>query len=207
MTKKIFIMLALVILLTVITGCQNRHSEKEEAVTGDKFVLPPFTKITLYVDGKKMDLKKNDPKVKKLSGEIYKGVINITDAVGGNRTFRPVGFEGDPKVVTKEYLKDTVLIFAEWDKRHNISSKQKEMTLGHQGWEGTPKDKDGNYIINTDGFLVEIYKPNLDSHFGYKKWSDGIGVSLKKPEEPVYWAYVEYDSLNCEKLLNIIVND
>ena len=78
--------MALVILLTVITGCQNRHSDKEEAVTGDKFVLPPFTNITLYVDGKKMDLKKNDPSFKKLSDEIYKSVVNITDGVGGNNT-------------------------------------------------------------------------------------------------------------------------
>lgn len=200
-------MLALVILLSVIAGCQNRHSDQEEVVIGDKFVPPPFTKITLYVDDKKMELKKNDPKFKKLSDEIYKGVLNITDGVGGNRTFHPVGFERDPKVVTKEFLKDTVLIFAEWDKRYNISLKQKEMTLGYQGWEYTPKDKDSNYIINTDGFLVEIYKPNLDSHFGYKKWSDGIGVSLKKPEEPVYWAFVEFMSLNCEKLLDIIIND
>jgi len=79
-------------------------------------------------------------------------------------------------------LKTPREVFIVWSLEQNISLKQQAMTLGYQGWEGAPKDKNGNYIISTVGFLIEIYKPNLDSHFGYKKWSDGIGASKKPPK-------------------------
>ncbi|ACV62688.1 hypothetical protein Dtox_1840 [Desulfofarcimen acetoxidans DSM 771] len=106
MTKKFLIILALVILLIPIIGCQNQHSNQKEAVTGNKFVPPPFTKITVYVDGNKIDLKKDDSKFKTLSDEIYKGIVNITDGVGGQRTFREVGFEKEKE---PDYLKKTFI--------------------------------------------------------------------------------------------------
>ena len=200
MTKKFLIILALVILLIPIIGCQNQHSNQKEAVTGNKFVPPPFTKITVYVDGNKIDLKKDDSKFKTLSDEIYKGIVNITDGVGGQRTFWEVGFEKEKE---PDHFKKNVYIFAEWDKRHKISLNQKENTQGGD-WGNTPRDKEGNYVLNTDGFLVTIYKPNLDSRFAYKAWSDGVGAPLRKPERPVYWAYAKTDSIDYEKLLNIV---
>lgn len=178
-------------ILMSLWGCSQTSSENNLA-SKKKFVPPLPDYITIYIDGKRIDLKKNDPRFKKISEEITRLARNITDGVGGNRTWRPAGFENrmDPKA-----LKDTVIIFAQWEKTHKVSLKQKEMTLGEQGWEGIPKDREGNFVIETDGFMVEIYEKNLDAHLSYKHWLT---------EGKYYWASAIADNLDAKALLKII---
>ncbi|KNZ70138.1 hypothetical protein Tfer_1281 [Thermincola ferriacetica] len=178
-------------ILTSFLGCSTTSSDMNLA-SKTKFVPPPPDYLTIYVEGKRIDLKKNDPRFKNLSEEITRLTRNITDGVGGNRTWRPAGFENQMDSIA---LKDTVIILAQWEKKHKVSLKQKEMTLGEQGWEGSPRDQEGNFVIETDGFMVEIYEKNLDAHLGYKHW-------LTK--EKYYWAGATANNLDAETLLKII---
>jgi len=175
-------------------GCSQTSSENNLA-SKKKFVPPLPDYITIYIDGKRIDLKKNDPRFKKISEEIIRLAINITDGVGGNRTWRPAGFENQ---MDSKALKDTLIILAQWEKTHKVSLKQKEMTLGEQGWEGNPRDREGNFVIETDGFMVEIYKQNLDAHFGYKHW---------RTKGKYYWASATADNLDAKALLKTIENN
>ncbi|ADG83587.1 hypothetical protein [Thermincola potens] len=188
--KVLFVIILSAALMSFL-GCSVTSSSKDSA-SKNKFIPPPPDHITLYVVGKRIDLKKNDPRFKNLSEEITRLTRNITDGVGGNRTWRPAGFENQMDSIA---LKDTVIILAQWEKKHKVSLKQKEMTLGEQGWEGSPRDQEGNFVIETDGFMVEIYEKNLDAHLGYKHW-------LTK--EKYYWAGATANNLDAEALLKII---
>jgi len=179
------------VILMSIFGCSQISSENNLA-SKKKFVPPLPDYITVYVDGKRIDLKKNDPRFKKISEEITRLARNITDGVGGLRSWRPAGFENR---MDSKALKDTVIILAQWEKTNKVSLKQKEMTLGEQGWEGNPRDRKGNFVIETDGFMVEIYEKNLDAHLCYKHWLT---------QGKYYWAHAIADNLDAKAFLKII---
>ncbi len=189
--KKFALIVLFFGLFAAISGCSD--SLKSESQTRNVFSPPPPEKITIYFNGDRTELAGSDPKFKNLSREIMAVVNNITDGVGGNRTAWPVGFEKErePKI-----LKEYVYIFAKWDKPYKISLNQKDMPLGIQGWEGTPKDSEGNYIIETDEIMIEIYKENMASSFSYKK------ETLVRNQ--FYWAYAKSPNFKPDILMKIV---